>query len=340
MVDWESQDVVTICGFIFEQMAVFFAGLYIWEIAFTVRYVELPLLRRRMLFRPAFFPYLIGRYCVLCSILSLVVANHISYTQKLNCQVGYQFSSIAGLPAVCCASANLMIRPLVLWRKRRAVFFPLIVMSVMQFGFSIYVAVTNIKGHWDPDQQRCSVTDTDPFTIGALYLYTMVFDFVILVLTLVGLSRQWSHSTTWKRLQRQGIWYFVIVCVVNMPSTVRPFIMNVMWTIPGAFMTSPCLSISMIASCRMVTYMMAMAEQEERWSETAADPCCPWTGAHHRKATEQQQQLSTNVAFPSDLDSYDLGGAHEVAKMKDRRGAYNRHSLLASVEDPAVCKSP
>lgn len=48
----------------------------------------------------------------------------------------------------------------------------------------------------------------------------MLFDFVILVFTLLGVSRGLSRYTLWGRLQAQGIWYFVIAWAVNMPSAV------------------------------------------------------------------------------------------------------------------------
>jgi len=48
----------------------------------------------------------------------------------------------------------------------------------------------------------------------------MVFDFIVLVLTTIGLVMSPNRSSLWQLLFRQGVIYFVVTCLANLVPTV------------------------------------------------------------------------------------------------------------------------
>ncbi|KIJ09127.1 hypothetical protein PAXINDRAFT_172607 [Paxillus involutus ATCC 200175] len=114
--------------------------------------------------------------------------------------------------AVGCASTNLMIRTWLIWRDSRFVLCLLSLVSVVHWTILI-IALTSIDAYMTSG--GCEVMYVDTPKALTVYLYTMFYDMLVLVLTTIGLSRKRSSCTLWRRLYRQGIAYFAVTFLAN-----------------------------------------------------------------------------------------------------------------------------
>ncbi|KIK91286.1 hypothetical protein PAXRUDRAFT_830981 [Paxillus rubicundulus Ve08.2h10] len=182
----------------------------------------------------------------------------------LHCAAVMRIITFSGNITVGCASTNLMIRTWLIWRDSRSVRGLLSLVAVVHWTILI-ITLTGIDAYMTPG--GCNVVYVDTAKALAFYLCTMFYDTLVLVLTIVGLSRKPSNSTLWRRLHQQGIAYFAMTSLVNiMPLVVcwldLNAIMDVLFFIPAA-----CLST--ITSSMAVTSLLG--PHRLRSSDASAD---------------------------------------------------------------------
>ncbi|KIJ09128.1 hypothetical protein PAXINDRAFT_26489, partial [Paxillus involutus ATCC 200175] len=118
----------------------------------------------------------------------------------------------AGEITIGCASTNLMIRTWLIWRDSRFVLCLLSLVSVAHWTILIIgrqlIDASMTSG-------GCNVVYVDITKALAVYLYTMFYDMLVIVLTTIGLSRKRSSCALWRRLYRQGIAYFAVTFLAN-----------------------------------------------------------------------------------------------------------------------------
>ncbi|KIJ05665.1 hypothetical protein PAXINDRAFT_34812, partial [Paxillus involutus ATCC 200175] len=212
MVNWKDPEVEARLGVILTELVFFVVGLYGWEY-FRSFQVEWALIRFRLSFRWPLIPYVVGRLSLLASVIIFITVSDSGFVWRSlwpNCQ-RRQF---AGNVAVGCASTNLMIRTWLIWRDSRFVLCLLSLVSVVHW--------TILMIGWHPSlidaymtSGGCDVTYVDTPKALTVYLYTMFYDMLVLVLTTIGLSRKRSSCTLWRRLYRQGIAYFAVTFLAN-----------------------------------------------------------------------------------------------------------------------------
>ncbi|KAI9462606.1 hypothetical protein HD554DRAFT_1452003 [Boletus coccyginus] len=95
----------------------------------------------------------------------------------------------------------------------------------------------------------CVTHFTQPGVTAGVYVYTVCYDLLVLVLSVVKLSYQPSKSPLKEHLRAQGILYFTVAAIANIPPMVFAFLdSDVMVNITGTF----AIAVSTIVSCRAV----------------------------------------------------------------------------------------
>ncbi|KAF8547862.1 hypothetical protein OG21DRAFT_839423 [Imleria badia] len=126
-----------------------------------------------------------------------------------------------------------MIRTWVIWKDSRLVHTVLLVFAL---GHWIVLALdaANLQAIGKND---CIIDITHPALNAAVFVYSLCYDFLVLVLSIVGLSRQSSKSPLMKRLRAQGLVYFMVAVVTYIVPTVFAFLgvnreIDSLWELP------------------------------------------------------------------------------------------------------------
>ncbi|CAL1710517.1 unnamed protein product [Somion occarium] len=271
MVDWNNPEVVRTCAIYLQQSFVFVFAIYLWEYLLTFANVEGRILTRKMRFRPVLIPYLLGRYVWLASVIAMWAILALkpgppepkSQTatedqSEHHCSLISALFSIVASLCVVCASTNLLIRTVIIWRGNRYIAGFLVLACAGHWLTSIVAGA--LEGHnsqINPDVRVCEFRPTSAIVF---YMYTLVLDLAILALTLFGLCRRHilNSGSLWVKIYKQGIFYFVAAFLVNVPMLVLVLldlnpVMNVICAAPG-------VTVSIIASSRAVTSLLLSGE--------------------------------------------------------------------------------
>ncbi|EKM52963.1 uncharacterized protein PHACADRAFT_259136 [Phanerochaete carnosa HHB-10118-sp] len=120
MVDWWSPETIELCALLFGRLIVLMLGMYLWFFILTFRDVEWGLITRRLQISVAICIYLIGRYCLLTTLIMLFAMNQLNELMKLVCDTAGSHSvtalAVLGNMALVSASTNLQLRALTLWK--------------------------------------------------------------------------------------------------------------------------------------------------------------------------------------------------------------------------------
>ncbi|KZV92934.1 hypothetical protein EXIGLDRAFT_613689, partial [Exidia glandulosa HHB12029] len=191
-------------------------GLYVWELVVTSpfdwsviarkRTFRWPLVRLHVTHASHTVFYFLTRYTLLWALVGLYVRHH--HTAL------YTFCQWAGNTAIASASTCLMMRTFAIWERRQIVVVPLTLISLGQWGL-LYYAIFSVKAQWLPEAAVCVVTGASSQVLNVLYFYTMSFDAVVLVLSVVGLLGSTARSNIWNLLLKDGIIYFVVAFSAN-----------------------------------------------------------------------------------------------------------------------------
>ena len=134
-----------------------------------------------------------------------------------------------------------MLRTIAVWNRAPLVTIPLVLASLGQWTVLFY-AIATIRSDWSDTANACIVEKVPPIYIELIYLYSeqsfpfcrvsqrrakiwrttaaMSFDFIVLVLTTIGLVMSHGRSSLWQLVFRQGIIYFFVAFIVNVVPTV------------------------------------------------------------------------------------------------------------------------
>lgn len=297
MVDWKSPEVMVKCGFVFNQVLVLMLGAYIWDFLLTLPKVEIPLISGRLKWRWVMIAYFSGRYLWLATMVAIVWLGRT--LRKLDCRVMFTVLSVIGILGIVCATINLLLRTLVIWRQNRLVFGGLIALGLGQWVVAFIVIATGQRIHYEETIQVCSFTTTE---LIVFYLYTVVTDFIVLFFTVIGLYRHGvltldRHHRLWTKVAGQGIFFFVVTFVSNVVSLVFAWvelntIMSIIFSIPAA-------TFSIIASSRAVSSLIDQSDTPKVPAvaifppEEHQETLCQC--GRHPKCSESAQQLTTNL---------------------------------------------
>ncbi|KAL4251192.1 hypothetical protein ABKN59_004956 [Abortiporus biennis] len=306
MVDWRNIETLKLCQFIFNQTTVFMLGIYGWDFILSFQHVEGALISRKMKFRWPFVFYLYGRYAWLTEIVTMVVITH--SIVSLDCEVAFRFLSILATSSVSCASTNLLIRTITIWRENAIVVLLLVVACLGHWILSIVVGAVKSNSNFSEFWQSC-VFDYATSELIVFYVYTVVLDFSILALTVYGLCRQraLTAGSLWAKVCNQGLLYFLATLVVNVPVMIFEIldlnpVMTVLFSIPAA-------TLSVIASSRAVISLVHLKKDsgnETTDVENSASPHVIWDAKRDRSSDSPQLTSNINLHIGSFRDSMDI----------------------------------
>ncbi|TFL00060.1 hypothetical protein BDV98DRAFT_550413 [Pterulicium gracile] len=243
---------------VLSQLTYAMMGMVIWDLACTWDF-ELSLIRRKRTFRWPLVPIFFGcRYCILLALIGLVVADQVS--SEINCAALYTFNSFSGNMAILCASTSLMLRTLAIWERRMVVMIPLGIACLVHW-ILMFFGMFVVKAAWDVESSTCVVVASDPIFLRVTLFYTMVWDLVILLMTIWAWRRtNASKSGLWQLLFRDGLVFFLVSFATNtVPAVLNILnlndVMNVIATVPAA-------TISSLAACRCVMRLSSYSNSD------------------------------------------------------------------------------
>ncbi|KAI0710378.1 hypothetical protein C8T65DRAFT_648153 [Cerioporus squamosus] len=236
-VNWDDPSVIAFCGFIFNQIAVFLLGFF-GNHVLTRMDIEWSLITRKRRFSLVLIPYLFGRYALLATLLVFVVTNR--FHTKVACNAMYKSLALLGSAASFCSTMNLGLRSYIIWKDMNRLVVWLLSLACVAHAALVGVqASESVAFTWNSQTQACVVVQSNHVTMFVFYLYTLIMDLTILILTVTGLWRKGAlRSAIGASLSEQCLWYVVGTFVVTIPAVVLPalnlnVIMNFIASIPA-----------------------------------------------------------------------------------------------------------
>ncbi|KAI9057976.1 hypothetical protein FKP32DRAFT_1582448 [Trametes sanguinea] len=246
MVNWRSSEELMYDSEVFQGLVHTIAGIYIWEFTTSLDFEWGFLIRRKRFRYPAFF-YFLNRYCLLFTMLGLLIA--LNTTTDINCQALYTFNQITGQASSGLASINLSIRTMALWSHKRSIV--ILIVGIILGHWSLIFHGALLRASWVPEA-GCQVTGSNNTILAATFIYSMSFDFVIMVLSMYKLAvgMNGHRSPLAAILFQDGLVYFIVAFMANLLATV--FIMLDLNPILSVMFNVPAAVVSTVVACRAV----------------------------------------------------------------------------------------
>ncbi|KDQ51833.1 hypothetical protein JAAARDRAFT_73331 [Jaapia argillacea MUCL 33604] len=318
MTDWHDPDVLPEEATAFSGVFAFCIGLYLWDIVQTL-WFEWGLVSRKIPMRWSYVPYFVGRYAVITLFATLM---SMGFGSIDNCSATFRFAlaQVSFALAVAGASLNLTIRTVAIWRCNRYVTALLIGLSLFHWTTLFFFAVQFTQTS-STDNGSCDVNSGGDGSLTAVYVTTIVLDLLVFVLSIVGLARFAAPTTQggsgdrlWRAVLKQGVGYFLLTLLLNVPSLVlaslnlnsRPFpyfrsqachlvvhflgMMEVMSSLPA-------MICSVMASCRAVSSLIRDPDTD---------------GVQHDGPPDARTTSPRECLFTTHIDLPDPGGVETV----------------------------
>ncbi|TRM62234.1 hypothetical protein BD626DRAFT_498566 [Schizophyllum amplum] len=242
MPDWNSPEELAKDSAIFVAFMHVILGLYAWEFFISFDF-DWEFITGRKRFRWPMIFYFLNRYVLLAALAGIVVA--LDTRSPINCRAVFIFNQLAGNAAAGLASINLSLRTMAVWSQNKWVVSGLI---LLMFGhWSLILQGGLLQVQW-MEGSGCAITDPNTKILAATFMYTMVFDLVVLTLNL------WKVMHTKTRLGRMlfgdGIIYFIVAFLANLVATV--FMLVNFNQIMAIIFNVPAVVASSIVACRVV----------------------------------------------------------------------------------------
>jgi len=244
MPDWSNPLEISKDSVIQQKLCLVLLGLVTWEVVVQLPFDWSIISGERKARWPSVF-YIYCRYSLL---LALITANIIvNAATKVNCQVLCTLCQFFVNTSMGSASTLLMLRTIAVWNRAPIVTASLVVASVGQWGLLLH-GISTVLSSWSDAIRACAINAVHPKFIKLNYLYTMSFDFIVLVLTTIALMKSPARSSLWQLLFRQGLIYFLVAFIFNtIPAIFLALNLN---TAMNTIFTVPAAAASSIVACR------------------------------------------------------------------------------------------
>ncbi|KAI0340355.1 hypothetical protein BDW22DRAFT_1347006 [Trametopsis cervina] len=296
---WKSPEVEFLCTSLFTKMVVFLLGGFSWYFMATWHIVEGSLLRRRSRNHPY------THASAGCGVL------RVSPVPTINMRkYGISLEIVIGDISLVSASSNVALRAYTLWRDNTWARLGIATCTLVHLVFAILVGAMSYKPRWDSSHTFCNLLSTEmQNSLTGLYIYTTVWDFVILTLTITGLRRQHLPSQSPLRavLLTQGVLYAIVTCLTCIPVTLlRIAIRQVVVLLDlndamNIFLSVPSCTFSVVASSAAVTHLLNMKHG------SSGNPISRHASPDHATTSTGGSQLTTNIEIAGFRLSDDLG---------------------------------
>ncbi|KAK2461216.1 hypothetical protein APHAL10511_006743 [Amanita phalloides] len=260
MPDWKAPAEVAREAEIYTKLMHALLGLYAFEWFMSLDF-EWEFISGKKKFRWPMVFYFANRYLLLFTLIGVAIALD-SYTE-IDCQALYTFNQLAGDAAVGLASINLSIRTIAVWAQNRYIV-TLLILVILGHWTLIFQGI-RLQAAWS-EGIGCVITNTNNTVLAAIFIYSMAFDMLVIVLNaykLLGINsatpRVMGTSRLGKLIFADGLIYFFIAFFVNLTATIflllklNP-IMSVIFNIPAAV-------LSTIVACRVVRRLTKFTNQ-------------------------------------------------------------------------------
>ncbi|KAH8829306.1 hypothetical protein DL96DRAFT_1597609 [Flagelloscypha sp. PMI_526] len=313
MPDWMSPEEIARDASAFGKFLHVLLGLYIWE-WFTSLGFDWQFISGAKPFRWPLIFYFLNRYCLLFALIGITISLNVS--TPIDCQSLYTFNQCVGNASIGLASINLSLRTMAVWSQKYYVVIPLVIVILGHWSFLLHGIL--LKAQYFPGQ-GCVITQTDSKILAITFIYTMVFDFVVLCLTAYKLFLgSGQRSKLIELVFKDGLIYFVIAFLGNMLATVFMLlnlnpVMSIIANVPAAI-------ASTIVACRAVRRLLQFTSTSgvERFASstqgsTLAFRTSPSTASANKRAKASKSiegmQMDTfeSPAAPSYVE-YDAAG--------------------------------
>jgi len=190
--------------------------------------------------------YFTGRYSLIAAMIGIIVA--LNATTQLNCQSLYTYNQCLGNIALGMASVNLSLRTVAVWGRKWYIIGTLVAISLGHWSLLLHGIL--VAAAWVPGQ-GCVITSTDSKILSASFIYSMAFDFIVLVLTASKLIRPTgTTSQLVNMIFADGLVYFIVAFLANLLATV--FMVLNLNPVMSIIANVPAVVISTIAASRVV----------------------------------------------------------------------------------------
>ncbi|KAF5389540.1 hypothetical protein D9757_004077 [Collybiopsis confluens] len=271
MLEWTSQAEVSLDSNIFVKLIHSVTGLYLWEVFLAIDF-DWDVISRKKPFRWPLIFYFANRYLLLFALVGVLIS--FDATTKLDCQALYIFVQLCGNSSVGLASINLSLRTLAIYNDSGPLAIILTLVILGHWSLILQAPIL-LEVNWDDQSGQCQIISTNNLILAATFIYSMVFDLFVFLLTAYKLFFRHNQVsvTGSNRLGRMlfydGLIYFFIAFLSNLLATVfmllnLNFIMTVIFNIPAAI-------ASTIVACRVVRRLRNFGDAEPE-TEIDNDP--------------------------------------------------------------------
>jgi len=190
--------------------------------------------------------YFLNRYCLLAALIGIAVA--LNVTKEINCQALYTFNQCVGNASIGLASINLSLRTMAVWSRRWFIVAPLVLIILGHWSLLLHGVL--LKAAWLPGE-GCIITETNNKLLAVTFIYSMVFDLIVLVLTGYKLLYPAvGPSKLVALIFNDGLVYFAIAFLANLLATIFMIlnlnpVMSIIANVPAAIAAT-------IVACRVV----------------------------------------------------------------------------------------
>ncbi|KZT71852.1 hypothetical protein DAEQUDRAFT_743957 [Daedalea quercina L-15889] len=250
MVDWQSEAEIENDSVAFSRFMHALLGLYCWEFFISLPFDWEYISGKRKFRWPMIF-YFANRYFLLFALIGIAVA--LNVTKEVNCQALYIYNQLFGNASIGLASINLSLRTMAVWSQRWYVVLPLV--AVIMGHWALLLHGVLIKAAWIPGE-GCAITNTNNKLLAVTFIYSMVFDFSVLVLTawkLVFPAVRQQKSRIVQLIFTDGLIFFFIAFLSNLLATI--FMLLNLNAVMSIIANVPAAIASTIVACRVVRHL-------------------------------------------------------------------------------------
>ncbi|KAG2355308.1 hypothetical protein BDR07DRAFT_552682 [Suillus spraguei] len=174
-------------------------------------YVEVALFRRQLPFRWPLLSYISARFSFLIATVLSAVQCTPFYT-IINCESINLGTIFLVNFALGCSTTNLVIRTWLIWKTS----YLRLVLVLFSLGHWAMLALFVATARGSTQNGVCMTHFTNLTYAEAVIIYSTLYDFVLLVFTIIGLSKVPPSSALWKKLVKQGVVYFIVNLAANL----------------------------------------------------------------------------------------------------------------------------
>jgi len=275
MPDWSSSAEIQKDGTIFVKLLHALFGLYIWEWFVSLDF-DWEFISGKKKFRWPMIFYFANRYSLFFAMIGVMIAFNI--TSEIDCQALYTFNQVSGDAAVGLASINLSIRTMAVWSQDKyiTIFLILIILG----HWSLILQGILVRAKWVPGV-GCVLTSTNNTLLAATFIYSMAFDFIVLLLNAyklgsfprIRVSREKGGEQTMlgavigsmgggrlaNMIFQDGLIYFIIAFIANLLATI--FMLLDLNSVMSVFFNAPAAVTCTIVACRVVRRLSNFTHQ-------------------------------------------------------------------------------